>query len=117
MSRFTPSPELKLIGVINFGLRNFWSPIVEKPIAQVEMASVILGSTEEVKKKPIFTIVVCLTSPLTQAKIRVEELNRRVYQITIGICYNIPLPEDVAQEIDKMAQSAQKRAIENVKDN
>lgn len=41
---------------------------------QVEMASIILGSTEEVKRKPIFTIVVCLTSPLTQAGIRVEEL-------------------------------------------
>jgi trimethylamine--corrinoid protein Co-methyltransferase len=41
---------------------------------QVEMASVIQGSTEEVKRKPIFTIVVCLTSPLTQARIRVEEL-------------------------------------------
>jgi len=41
---------------------------------QVEMASVIQGSTEEVKKKPIFTIVVCLTSPLTHARMRVEEL-------------------------------------------
>ena len=41
---------------------------------QVEMASLILGSTEEVKRKPIFTIVVCLTSPLTQAMLRVEEL-------------------------------------------
>lgn len=41
---------------------------------QVEMASVILGSKEEVSKKPIFTIVICMTSPLTQANIRVEEL-------------------------------------------
>lgn len=41
---------------------------------QVEMASIILGSTEEVKRKPIFTIVVCLTSPLTHAGMRVEEL-------------------------------------------
>jgi len=51
---------------------------------QVEMASVILGSTEEVKRKPIFTIVVCLTSPLTQARIRVEELMESAK-------YNIPL--------------------------
>lgn len=51
---------------------------------QVEMASVILGSTEEVKRKPIFTIVVCLTSPLTQAGIRVEELMESAK-------YNIPL--------------------------
>lgn len=41
---------------------------------QVEMASVILGSAEEVSRKPIFTIVVCLTSPLTQVDVRVEEL-------------------------------------------
>jgi len=41
---------------------------------QFEMASVIQGSTDEVRRKPIFTIVVCLTSPLTQAGIRVEEL-------------------------------------------
>jgi len=41
---------------------------------QVEMASVILGSTEEVKRKPLFTIVVCLTCPLIQAEMRVEEL-------------------------------------------
>jgi len=41
---------------------------------QVEMASVILGSKEEVKKKPIFTIVLCMISPLTQPDIRVEEL-------------------------------------------
>lgn len=51
---------------------------------QVEMASVVLGSTEEVKKKPIFTIVVCLTSPLTHAKLRVEELMESAK-------YNIPL--------------------------
>ena len=51
---------------------------------QVEMASVILGSTEEVKRKPIFTIVVCLTSPLTHATIRVEELMESAK-------YNIPL--------------------------
>lgn len=41
---------------------------------QVEMASIILGSKEEVRKKPIFTIVLCMISPLTQPDIRVEEL-------------------------------------------
>ncbi len=51
---------------------------------QVEMASIILGSIEEVKRKPIFTIVVCLTSPLTHAGIRVEELMESAK-------YNIPL--------------------------
>ncbi len=51
---------------------------------QVEMASVILGSTEEVRRRPIFTIVVCLTSPLTHAGIRVEELMESAK-------YNIPL--------------------------
>lgn len=51
---------------------------------QVEMASVILGSTEAVKSEPIFTIVVCLTSPLTQVGMRVEELMESAK-------YNIPL--------------------------
>lgn len=51
---------------------------------QVEMASVILGGVDEVKKKPIFTIVVCLTSPLTHAGIRIEELMESAK-------YNIPL--------------------------
>ncbi|MBM3212070.1 hypothetical protein FJZ33_07615 [Candidatus Poribacteria bacterium] len=41
---------------------------------QIEMASVILGDTQQVKRKPIFTIVVCLTSPLVQIGIRLEEL-------------------------------------------
>ncbi len=41
---------------------------------QVEMAAVILGSKDEVKKKPVFTIVLCMISPLTQPGIRVEEL-------------------------------------------
>jgi trimethylamine--corrinoid protein Co-methyltransferase len=56
--------------------RNYYSQgMGEQSIRdQVEMASVILGSTEAVKRKPIFTIVVCLTSPLTHARIRVEEL-------------------------------------------
>lgn len=41
---------------------------------QVEMASVIQGSKDQVSKKPIFTIVLCMISPLTQPGIRVEEL-------------------------------------------
>lgn len=51
---------------------------------QVEMASVILGGVEQVRQKPIFTIVVCLTSPLIQIKIRVEELMEAAK-------FNIPL--------------------------
>lgn len=51
---------------------------------QVTMAAVIQGSTQEVMRKPIFTIVVCLTSPLTQAGIRVAELMEAAK-------YNIPL--------------------------
>jgi len=41
---------------------------------QVEMAAVIQGSTDEVKRRPIFTIVCCLISPLVQTAERVEEL-------------------------------------------
>jgi len=66
--------------------RNYYSQGMGAPSIrdQVEMASVILGSTEEVKRKPIFTIVVCLTSPLVQAGIRVEEIMESAR-------YNIPL--------------------------
>jgi len=41
---------------------------------QVEMAAVIQGSTGEVSRRPIFTIVCCLISPLVQTAERVEEL-------------------------------------------
>ena len=41
---------------------------------QVKMASIISGSKEALKKRPIFTIVLCMISPLTQPGIRVEEL-------------------------------------------
>ena len=41
---------------------------------QVEMAAVIQGSSEEVTRRPIFTIVCCLISPLTQTAERVAEL-------------------------------------------
>ena len=41
---------------------------------QVEMAALIQGSAEEVRRRPIFTIVVCLISPLVQTAERVEEL-------------------------------------------
>ena len=56
--------------------RNYYSQAIgaQGVRDQVEMASVILGSKEEVKNKPIFTIVVCMISPLTQPGIRVEEL-------------------------------------------
>ncbi|MFB3879720.1 MAG: trimethylamine methyltransferase family protein [Armatimonadota bacterium] len=41
---------------------------------QVEMAAVVQGSSEEVRRHPIFTIVCCLISPLTQTTERVAEL-------------------------------------------
>jgi trimethylamine--corrinoid protein Co-methyltransferase len=41
---------------------------------QMEMAAVIQGSTEEVRRRPTFTIVCCLISPLVQTAERVEEL-------------------------------------------
>ncbi len=41
---------------------------------QIEMASFILGNREEVKRKPIFTEVVCMISPLTHPDKMVEVL-------------------------------------------
>ncbi|HOX39141.1 MAG TPA: trimethylamine methyltransferase family protein [Candidatus Brocadiia bacterium] len=41
---------------------------------QVEMASVILGSAGALKKRPIFTIVACMVSPLLHPGIRLEEV-------------------------------------------
>jgi trimethylamine--corrinoid protein Co-methyltransferase len=41
---------------------------------QVEMATVIQGSSQEVTRRPIFTIVCCLISPLVQTGERVAEL-------------------------------------------
>ena len=41
---------------------------------QVEMAAVIQGSAEEVARRPIFTIVCCLISPLVHTTERVAEL-------------------------------------------
>jgi len=41
---------------------------------QIEMASAVSGSTENFRKRPLFSIVVCLTSPLIQSEMRVEEL-------------------------------------------
>ncbi len=41
---------------------------------QVEMASVILGSGEDIRRRPIFTIVLCMVSPLLHPGIRLEEL-------------------------------------------
>ncbi len=56
--------------------RNYYSQAIgaQGVRDQVEMASVILGSKEAVSKKPIFTIVLCMISPLTQSDVRVEEL-------------------------------------------
>jgi len=41
---------------------------------QVEMAAVIQGNRETVRQRPIFTIVLCMISPLTHPHMRVEEL-------------------------------------------
>jgi len=41
---------------------------------QIEQAAVILGSTDAVRARPPFTIVLCMTSPLVQARLRLEEL-------------------------------------------
>lgn len=41
---------------------------------QMEMAMVIQGSAEELARRPLFTIVCCLISPLVQTPERVEEL-------------------------------------------
>lgn len=41
---------------------------------QVEMAKVIQGSEEEIRRRPLFTIVICLMSPLVHTAERVDEL-------------------------------------------
>jgi len=41
---------------------------------QVEMASVILGSADALRRRPIFTVVLCMVSPLLHPGIRLEEL-------------------------------------------
>ncbi len=41
---------------------------------QIEQAAVLLGGTDAVRRRPPFTIVLCMISPLTQSEIRVEEL-------------------------------------------
>ncbi len=41
---------------------------------QVEMASLLAGSTEAFRARPFFTIVLCLVSPLVHPRIRTEEL-------------------------------------------
>jgi trimethylamine--corrinoid protein Co-methyltransferase len=41
---------------------------------QVEMASLVAGSTQSFHERPFFTIVLCLVSPLVHPRIRTEEL-------------------------------------------
>jgi len=43
-------------------------------VDQIAQAALVLGSTEAVKQRPPFTVVLCMTSPLEQIRIRVEEL-------------------------------------------
>ena len=56
--------------------RNYYSQALGKQAVrdQVEMAKVVCGSLEEFRKRPIFTMVLCMISPLVQPRIRVEEL-------------------------------------------
>ena len=56
--------------------RNYYSQAIGAGAVrdQVEMASLLLGGREEVRKRCPFTIVLCLISPLTQSAIRLEEL-------------------------------------------
>jgi len=56
--------------------RNYYSQAedAEDVRDQITMASLILGSKEEVKRKPIFTEVVCMISPLTHPDKMVEVL-------------------------------------------
>lgn len=56
--------------------RNYYSQAedAEDVRDQIDMASLILGSKEEVKRKPIFTEVVCMISPLTHPDKMVEVL-------------------------------------------
>lgn len=41
---------------------------------QIDLAAVLLGGVDAVRRRPPFTIVLCMTSPLIQTAIRVEEL-------------------------------------------
>ncbi|HET6457175.1 MAG TPA: trimethylamine methyltransferase family protein, partial [Armatimonadota bacterium] len=41
---------------------------------QIEMAKVIQGSAEEIRRHPLFTIVICMMSPLIHSTERVDEL-------------------------------------------
>lgn len=41
---------------------------------QIEQAAILLGGVDAVRRRPPFTIVLCMISPLTQSQIRVEEL-------------------------------------------
>lgn len=51
---------------------------------QVEMAAVVQGSVDEVKRHPMFTIVLCMMSPLIHSGERVDEM--------LACCeYNIPI--------------------------
>jgi trimethylamine--corrinoid protein Co-methyltransferase len=56
--------------------RNYYSQALGKQAVrdQIEMAKVISGSLEEFQKRPFFTMVLCMISPLVQPRIRVEEL-------------------------------------------
>lgn len=56
--------------------RNYYSQALGRQGVkdQVELASLIAGGTAEVKKRPFFSIVLCLVSPFMQPRIRLEEL-------------------------------------------
>ncbi len=62
--------------VIRNTARNYYSQALGKRGVrdQVELASIITGGTEAFRRRPFFTIVLCLVSPLKYPRIRLEEL-------------------------------------------
>lgn len=64
-------------GVFPYTTRNYYSQSqtgADGVLEQIRMAAVVQGSEEEVKKRPMFTEVVCMISPLKHEKINSEVL-------------------------------------------
>ncbi len=75
----------------NYYSQGQWGVSIED---QVKMAAVVQGGVEQVKRKPQFTVVLCMISPLIHSGERVDEL--------LACCkYNIP----IYIEVDSMMGS------------
>ena len=75
----------------NYYSQGQWGVSIED---QVKMAAVVQGSVDEVKRRPRFTVVLCMISPLIHTGERVDEL--------LACCnYNIP----IYIEVDSMMGS------------